>query len=337
MSAWQCTLPVMAAEDTKMRDLRDIARAMTEQRLTEAERSELTSYNFVESVRKVRVLRRLALAFANEREDEVPDAIAQQVRSVMRGVADQLNPMISFHVEQPNAERKHSEITREIDSAYNTMLTQLRIHIRGHVDSAAQATRLDEAAGRAEQLAADVQETLDRAEALVDRAQTLTAEIAASKLSSHYDQQADRHKAASRWFLIGAGVTAFGVAMLATVLFLTLDERPTAEWTSYLRDLGVRVFVLGLGLYVAAFLVKGYRANQHLLVINDQKANALKTFLLFQASASEDAGSRQLITAELVKAVFAANETGFLDNTPDRTVVDGQASLLAMLTQQRQQ
>jgi len=71
-------------------------------------------------------------------------------------------------------------------------------------------------------------------------------------------------------------------AALAVVLFLTIEERPTSEWTAYLRDLGVRVFVLGLSLYAVGFMVKGYGA------VNEHKANALKTFRLFQESASHD-------------------------------------------------
>jgi hypothetical protein len=43
------------------------------------------------------------------------------------------------------------------------------------------------------------------------------------------------------------------------------------------------------------------------------------------------------LSTELVKAVFAAGETGFLDNAPDRTVVEGQSGMLALLTRQQGQ
>lgn len=326
----------MAADDTRMRDLRDLAKVLSDGRLAEAERSDLIAYHFVESVRQLRVLRRLGLAFANEREDEMPPQIAQQVREVMRKASEQLDAMVGFQVEQPNAEQVHRQIASEVLSGYNTMVGTLRVHIRGNVDSAAAVTRLDDSTARAERLVADVEATHERAESLVNRGETLTAEIAAGTLSSYYDKQAQHHKDVSKTFLVAAGVAAATVAILAVVLFVTIEERATSEWTAYVRDLGVRVFVLGLGLYVVSFMVRAYRANQHLLVINAHKANALKTFLLFQASASEDGGSRDLITAELVKAVFAADETGFLENAPDRTVVDGQTGLLALLAQQRQ-
>jgi hypothetical protein len=138
-------------------------------------------------------------------------------------------------------------------------------------------------------------------------------------------------------FLVGAAVSAAVVAILAIILFVTIKDRPTSEWVAYIRDLGVRIFVLGIGLYVINFMVKGYRANQHLLVVNEHKANALKTFRLFQDAASGEGTTRDLITAELVKAVFAPDETGFLDHAPDRTVVEGQSGLLALLAQQNKQ
>lgn len=326
----------MDAEDTKMRDLREQVESMSDARLVEAERSDLTSYHFAEAVRQLKVVRRLGLAFSGEREDEMPQQIAQQVREVLRNAAKQVDAMIDFQVEQPNAQQAHRQIASQVQSAYNTMVNNLRYHIRGDIDYAVAATRLDEANTKAEALLLNVEDITARAEALVNRGETFTAEIAAGTLSSYYDTQATRHRGASRWFLAGAGVAAALVTILAAILFLTIDERPSSEWTAYVRDLGVRVFVLGIGLYVVGFMVKGYRANQHLLVVNEHKANALKTFLLFQASVSEDSGSRDLITAELVKAVFAADETGFLENAPDRTVVDGQTGLLALLAQQRQ-
>lgn len=325
----------MPDPDTKMRDLRDAVKSMTTGRLTEAERSDLVTYHFTEPVRQLRVIKRLALAFSQEQEDEIPHQTAQQVRDVVRESAEQVEAMIGFQVEQPNAERHHAQIVSKVQSLHSTMTGQLRTHIRGNVESAAAAARLDETTTKAETLLADIETTVGRAEQLVNRAEGLNAEIAAGKLSHYYDDQATKHRTTSLGFLVGSGVGALTVATAAFVLLHSIDERPPSEWTAYIRDLGVRIFVLGIGLYAVGFMVKAYRANQHLLVVNEHKANALKTFLLFQASASEDGTTRDLITAELVKAVFAADETGFLDNAPDRTVVEGQSGLLALLAQQQ--
>lgn len=323
----------MATEEPKMRDLREHVKQMGDARLAEAERDDLTSYHFAEAVRQLRVVRRLALAFSNEREDEMPQQIAQQVREVVRTAAELVDKMIGFQVEQPNAEQTHRQITQQVQTQYNTMVNNLRTNIRGNVESASAAARLDETNAKAETLLADIERTALKAEQLVNRGQTLNAEIAAGKLSSYYDTQAKNHRDASRNFLVAAGIAAVVVAVTAVILFATLDESKDAPWSAYARDLGVRIFGLGLGLYIVSFLVRSYRANQHLLVVNEHKANALKTFLLFQASADEGGTTRDLITAELVKAVFAADETGFLDNAPDRTVVEGQSGLIAMLAQ----
>lgn len=324
----------MPADDTRMRYLREQLAGMKEPLLAEAERRDLTQYHFAESVRQVRVIRRLGEAFAEERSDEMPPNIADQVLQCLERTSTAVGSMIEFQVEQPQAQQAHANITQQISSDYNTFVSSLRIHIRGQVDKAAAVHRLEEATASAKSLVESVQETSDQAKELIERAEGLTAEIAAGTLSTYYDKQAGKHSTAARNFMIAAGIAAVVVAVAAVLLFRSLDEGADSRWTAYARDLGVRIFALGLGLYLVNFLVKGYRANGHLRVVNEHKANALKTFLLFQASASEDGGTRDLITAELVKAVFAASDTGFLDHTPDTTVIDGQAGLIAMLAQQ---
>lgn len=324
----------MPTDDTRMRYLREHLSGMKNSLLTQAERDDLTQYHFAEAVRQVRVIRRLGEAFAQERADEMPTQIADQVKQCLQHTSGAVQSMIDFQVEQPNAEQAHRQITQQVASQYNTMVNTLRTHIRGQADKAAAIERLDQATDAANTLIEMAKQSHKRADELVDRAEGLTAEIAAGTLSTYYDKQAAKHTTAARNFMIAAGLVAAAVGIASIPLFHSLNEGADTQWTAYARDLGVRVFALGIGLYLVTFLVRGYRANEHLRVVNEHKANALKTFLLFQESASEGDGTRDLITAELVKAVFASSETGFLDHSPDTTVIEGQAGLIALLAQQ---
>jgi hypothetical protein len=321
--------------NNRLQEIRPYLKPLTEKRLAEAERTDLTSMHFTQPIAQLRVIKRLCEAFAQERVDELPPNITAAVLNISRDLEPLVQAMIDFDVEHQNAGQLRQKILGQVEGHYNQMVGNYRQHIRGQVDSASAVERIEQAEAAASALISSIEQIGERSEHLVARAETLSADLAAGSLSSYYDGQAKRHRDASRAFIIGAGLSALAVAILATVLFLTIDERPASEWTGYVRDLGVRVFVLGLGLYVVGFMVKGYRANQHLLVVNEHKANALKTFRLFQDAVSDDSTTRDLITAELVKAVFAADETGFLENAPDRTVVEGQAGLIALLAQQK--
>lgn len=324
----------MPNSESRLNDLREPLALLSDERLAEAERADLTAMHFKEPVAKLRILRRLGEAFAQEYEDELPQNVAQNVRALITALPPFVDQMIAFDVEDANAGQIRGSLISQVSEHFNQMVNSYRIHIRGHVDVAAAVERVEAAESRASTLLSEAEQVTERSKELISRVETLAAEMAAGNLSSYYEGQAEKHRVASKWFLITAGASALLVAVLAVVLFVTIEERPSSEWTAYVRDLGVRVFVLGLGLYVVSFMVKSYRANQHLLVVNQHKANALKTFRLFQESLSGEGSTRDLITAELVKAVFSADETGFLDHTPDRTVVEGQSGLLALLAQQ---
>jgi hypothetical protein len=62
----------------------------------------------------------------------------------------------------------------------------------------------------------------------------------------------------------------------------------------------------------------------HLKVLNEQKQNALDTYSLFVDATTSDA-ARDLVTGELVKSVFTPGETGYLDKSGDKTIIDSQS------------
>jgi hypothetical protein len=68
----------------------------------------------------------------------------------------------------------------------------------------------------------------------------------------------------------------------------------------------------------------------HLKVLNEQKKNALDTYSLFVDATTSDA-ARDLVTGELVKSVFTPGETGYLDKSGDKTIIDSQSPILALL------
>lgn len=319
-----------------MIDLRASLEPLTDERLDEAEHSDRNNMNFLDAVRKVRTLRRLGQAFAQEYVDELPTHVVDQIQAKYQLLPPIVERMIAFDVDSEQAASLRNGIIQDVQQVHDTVLSQYRPLLRGGVTPAALIEQLSAEAERLAKLRAEMDETHERAQRLVGEAESLAADIAASNLSKFYDEQVTTHKNAGRNFLVAAGVLAGALAIGAFFLFKSLSESDDAAWSAYARDLGVRVFILGLGLYVIGFLTKGYRANQHLRVVNQQKANAVKTFRLFQASADEDSTTRDLITTELVKAVFTADESGFLDNAPDKTVVEGQSALVALLARQQQ-
>src|SRR5205085_9429366 len=125
--------------------------------------------------------------------------------------------------------------------------------------------------------------------------------------------------------------------VLAAILFVTLkvdlkEHNTSTQWAELTRSLVARLFFLGLASYALAFTIRNYKVNRHLQVSNAQKRIALDTYGLF-TEAVADAELRDVITAELVKAVFVAPDTGFLDTGSDKTVIESSdaATIVSLL------
>jgi len=130
--------------------------------------------------------------------------------------------------------------------------------------------------------------------------------------------------------VLAAATVGLGIWLFST-LHVDLNARAGTEWAEFTRSLVVRLFFVGIATYALTFCVRGYRIGKHLQVVNEQKRNALDTYSLFTAAITSDT-LRDVVTAELVKAVFASSDTGYLSETQDRTVVENQGSgILSLL------
>lgn len=316
-----------------MDDLLNLVDQITDTRL-EGLRRPGSAFDFETSVAQLAVICRLAGAMAGERSDEVPDNIQQRARTSLQESVTLVERIEAFDPESVDAHRVHEQINTEMTSLRRVWVEELRQHIRGSVDSAGLGARAAQLIGHATDAERRAREVLTEAETILATVTKLSADLAADKLASYYRDQAADHATNARRFLYGAAASAVIVAVVGAVLLGTMPRHDPEDWTMFARDLAVRVFILGLGLYAISFNVRSYRANQHLRVVNEHKRNALNTFLLFQESTTSDV-TRDLITAELVKAVFAADETGFLDSSPERTVIEHGAGIAALLSPNR--
>jgi hypothetical protein len=312
-------------------EVRDLVKGLSQARLRKAEHRENEELHFSALIPLLTVIRRIGLAISKESADEWPPRIVDQTLQVYKDAANQVARMEKFQVERNDAYATHRDIHVAVENLYNRVIGELRQWIRPGLDAIAQSAILETELTRVREARKALEQAQARAEELVATAETLSGDLAAGSLASHYEQQASDHRKTASKFLGAAAIAATILLGGAFALLLTIDHGETVDWTNYARQLSVRLFVLGLGTYTVTFLIRGYRTNQHLRVVNDQKTNALKTFRLFQESAGQDDGTRDLVTAELVRAVFSADETGYLDQVPDRTIVDGQSGLIALL------
>lgn len=296
---------------------------LSDKRLEQARHPEFEGDSLSPAVDELLVIRRLARALDPNPTDEIPDAVRTATEQSLAQITSLLEQMISLTMLQQNWHQTRASLARDVHNHYETWRNQHRQHIRGDVSALTKVADLDEQARTLRELQAQVADTTRDAEVLLDKVQRLAGEVGAGELSKHYREQADDHGGAATLFLWVSGGLALLLAVLSWVLFQDIETG--RQWPDFAREALARLFFLGIVGYALTFAVRGYRANTHLRVVNQQKANALDTFILFQASATSEVG-KEAITLELVRAVFSQADSGFLDGGRDRTIIEEQGA-----------
>jgi len=277
------------------------------------------------------VIQRTAQALDTQRELEVPDGLFGNAREMLTNLANTMQQMRDFTVAQDNAWQLRTNLISNVQGARSGLLQQCAPFIRSaDIDVAARSTSIMEALGRIRALEAE-------ADKAVDKIRVASGTVGAAKLSAHYLAAENDHKKQAGRYLLAVVIVAVLTVVLAAILFVTLkvdlkEHNTSTQWAELTRSLVARLFFLGLASYALAFTIRNYKVNRHLQVSNAQKRIALDTYGLF-TEAVADAELRDVITAELVKAVFVAPDTGFLDTGSDKTVIESSdaATIVSLL------
>jgi hypothetical protein len=303
-----------------------IAEAMSDEALHRALRPDnpLLHSVLVEVEPSLIPLRRILLALDRQPEDELPDAVWQMFAQLVEGVTSTLGDSAAIADNNPNGATAAESVRNRI-LEHSRQAREIRIHI---VDS---AVDLGTAAAEVEDLRTRTSDTLEAAGKalsevadLSQKLETLSGAVGAGKLEKFFGEAATRYRYyAFRWLFascILAAVFAFAAWLLFNGLTLTKDS----PWQEVARDFVIRASVLAAIGYVLALCVRSYRANTHLAVMAEQKRTALDTYLLFL----ESPANSEVVTNELVRLVFSATESGFLDNRPERTIIEQAGALI---------
>lgn len=304
-------------------------------RLEQAKRtSELGSaFDFVPVVdRLLRIREIVGLADRPDVLAWLPEPVRGDVTDHTTATAELVREILTVSAEQGGAQRPSfiNRATQESDWFTRTLAPYVGLA----TSAATNAELLDitartrKAAAEAEQAVAAALEKLGAADGLLGSLRTAAANTGVANLSGLYRSQADAHAGQARSFLI-AGAVAF-VILVVSGWVLLHEPLPTTAGADplvdYVRQLVPRVLLLGAIAYALRFALQNFRANRHLQVLNEQRRNALDTFPLLSAAASND-DTRNVLIAELVRAVFAATPTGFVADGTDRTIVEESTSV----------
>lgn len=288
--------------------------------------AELGSLNFTKSTEELQT----AVRYLRALDAEPPAEVSDNNVSLGNSLVDQLRAVVqqmeAYDLQSPSASAEHPGIVNTAHSLRNQVLDNIRPQIR----ATEQQERLT--ATEAETLLSELRTARAEGQTIVSDLQVSAGRAAAGTLSGFYSGEATDRQDAANKFLIAGALVAATLLGLALWLLLTVHVDTSAtssqEWVELVRNLVVRLAILGLVSYALTFCVRGYRSNQHLAIMNKQKKVALDTYPLFFDATSLASEARDVITAALVQTVFSPADTGLLDSSGDRTIIEGQGSQL---------
>lgn len=285
-----------------------------------------TAMDFSQHVKEIKRARDLLNALNRIERVNLPRRVRDAAPNRLEALLDYVAQISAWTPDAPGAADLRAAILDNVRDIRDWAVENVRPYLR--VDEAAATAMLakaEKATAEAEALSAELRE-------LAERLQVDAGEAATSELSGHYKSLADDFGAAADRYFKAVLASAAAVVLLIGIFLVFGPESRSdgTDWAALISGVWLHIVALGLASWALVFTARGYRNNRHLQVVNEQKRAALDTYNLFAAAVATPE-ERDVVTAELVRAVFAHPDTGFVDGSADRTIVENQTSLLGLL------
>lgn len=193
--------------------------------------------------------------------------------------------------------------------------------VAGTDGAASEAAKVREELASLRQQADQVGRELAAREDLVEGLREVAGESASDDLSAVFANRAKKLGELAKTWLIAlcvSGVVAMAGALIAFALIRPHDTGSVSG--EDIARITLAAFIVGLLVYAVKTCAQQYRANRHLEAVAESKAAALSTFTRFSSAIAEES-VRSTVALVLAQAVFATEETGYVDAAADRVTL----------------
>jgi len=289
---------------------------------------------FVELKPLVDRIRQLAWDLTMEDWTDLPDTLVEdQLLANINAVNETLEQIGQFDLNQAEPANAKATLIQALTNQANWFKNQVRPHtLRAHgeraaldvggIDGAAsEAATLRKELASLRQEAQSVNKEISSRQDLVEGLRRVAGESASDDLAAVFAKRAEfLGNTAKVWLkaLIASGVAAVGVALIT---FFVIRPHDTDQISGEdMARITLAAFIVGLFVYAVKTCAQQYRTNRHLEAVAESKAAALSTFTRFSASVSEE-NVRTAVALVLAQAVFATEDTGYVNATADRVTL----------------
>ncbi len=252
--------------------------------------------------------------------DSLTDIAASELFNSMPDVAQLLDQIDSFDVEQGNASATRDETARGLKDAvvymheqYGKWLPYLAFR-RGDTD--ANINKLKDAVSTAQEKMSEVESYMRQKQDEVDNIVAAAREAAASAgvatFTHAFDKEADKlAETSSNWFWGTIGCSVGTVVAIVLLYFWPSLPADADNW-AIVRNVFMKVSAVAVLLNGSVWCARMYRALAHQATTNRHRALSLQTFQAF-ASATDDDRTRDAVLLAATKCIFANTSTGLVE------------------------
>jgi hypothetical protein len=264
--------------------------------------------------------------------DEFPLPRLNQLFQAVNGALTIFKQIKEFDLKQdqpfPARDSLITQARDNYDSWFDIVTPTISYAIRSGTDFAALERN---ARNVAEHLLVIEKQTKDQLEThLADSKEILeairgaAAETGVSQHAIHFKEEAERHKKASRWWLLATLFCALLTISFGCFVLLTFADTASGLPSHVSFQAGIAKLVLFSVLYYSiVWCGRTYKAHRHNYVVNKHRQNALGTFNAF-VSATSDEDTKQTVLVESARCVFAPQVSGYLGRETASPSVSGQ-------------
>jgi hypothetical protein len=278
-------------------------------------------------------IRQLAWDLTMESWQDLPDSLDDQLLANVNAVNETLEQIGAFDLNQAEPANARNNLIQSLTGQAGWFKNNVRPHTlkahgeRAALDVAGTDGAASEAAAVREELASlrsqadQVGRELAAREDLVEGLRKVAGESASDDLAAVFANRARKLGGLAKTWLIAlcvSGVVALGGALITFALIRPHDTDSVSG--EDIARITLAAFIVGLLVYAVKTCAQQYRANRHLEAVAESKAAALSTFTRFSSAIAEES-VRSTVALVLAQAVFATEETGYVEAAADRVTL----------------
>jgi len=261
-----------------------------------------------------------------ERLAMVPYQGLDRIRRFAESINQVIDQIRAFRISgSSNPVNERNQLVARLDSEYFELLREMPHAVTVFLSSAPDQSAIEEKAAAALARIAAMEEKATQtvatrskeADDFLDKIRQASGSVALQSYSSFFKNEASAASIlAMRWLFATILVSAAMFTYLIWLVFFWAKAVPDYTVVQALQVGGTKIALFTVGFYAISWTGRNFKAQWHIRVINNHRANTLNALEAFSNSAKSEQ-TREAILIHASSAIFAQVNTGFIPDQGD--------------------